>query len=268
MNRDEGPELGRRPAETETGYDEWGASAYRRPIASPNPVTQYFLTLKALLTQPTLFFRNLRRPVGMVAPLFFGIVTSWIGSALEYLWITGFGRFFQSRLSDVMHALEKTSEIDSSGQTEALLAMRERFMNWMFGVGSVLVDPFKSCAKILFLSFFVWVAARIFGNLLAHDENGQPIPEAEMRERFSYESAVAIIGFSMAASLFKGVPILGGLIAGTFAAVIAIIGARETYKVGGGRATVIALFPYLLLWGAILATMFAFLGGMLLLFLR
>lgn len=234
------------------GYDQ---SSNTSP--SSNPVVTYFITLKSILTQPTLFFRNLKRPTGLVAPLLFGIITNWIASALEYLWFTGLGKFFGSRLSDIFQALDKSSEIDSSGRTGALLAMREKVVDWMFGVGSVLVDPFKTCAQILFLSFFVWIGARIFAKI-----------SADAEERLSYESAVSVVGYSMAASLFKGVPIVGGLIAGVFIMMIAIIGARETYRVSSGRALVIALFPTLLFWGLIFAGVIAFFSAIMMLFLR
>jgi hypothetical protein len=240
---------------------EGTASDFSR-VPSTNPIAAYFRALKGLLTSPTTFFRNLERPVGVAAPLFFGVVTSWIGTALEYLWFTGFGRFFESRIADIFRALEKTSEIDSTGQTEAMLAMREKFFSWVFGVGSVLIDPFKTCAKILFLSVFVWIAARIFGRFSDQSD------VATLDERFSYESAVAIVGFAMAASIFKGIPLVGGMVATIFTIVISVIGAQETYKVGTGRALLIALFPSLLFWGLIFATIFAFLGGILMLFLR
>lgn len=234
------------------GYDR-----PNRPSRSENPVVTYFKTLKAILTHPTQFFRTLKRPPGIVGPLLFGIITNWIGSALEYIWFTGLRGFFGTRLSDIFRALDRSSEIDSSGQAGAVLAMRERIVEWMFGVGSVLIDPFKTCAQILFLSFFVWIGARIFAKLT---------PDAE--ERLGYQSAVAVVGYSMAASLFKGVPIIGGLIAGIFVVIIAITGARETYRVGSGRALVIALFPTLLFWGLLLAGMIAFFSAIVMMFLH
>jgi hypothetical protein len=262
----EGPTI---DPDTEThGYEEWGASPSRAPQGTPNPISQYFLTLKAILTSPTLFFRNLERPTGIAGPLFFGIVTNWIGSALEYLWITGFGRFFETSMSDILRALEKTAEIDTSGQTEALLAMRERFMSWAFGVGSVLIDPFKTCAKILFLSFFVWIAARIFGNITNRTPDQTSLTLDTVETRFSYDAAVAVVGFSMASSLFKGIPLVGAPIAWTFAVILSVIGARETYRVSKARAVVIALFPSLLLWGMLLAIVLALLGGVAMLFLH
>lgn len=241
--------------------DELESAGYVRstidPSRSSNPVSSYFLTLKAILTQPTLFFRNLKRPTGLVAPLLFGIITNWIASALEYTWFTGLGRFFGTRLSDIFRALDKSSEIDSSGQASAILAMREKMVDWMFGVGSVLVDPFKTCAQILFLSLFVWIGARIFSKITADSE-----------ERLSYESAVSVVGYSLAASLFKGIPIVGGLIAGVFIVMISIIGARETYKVSSGRALLIALFPTLLFWGLLFAGVLAFFSAIFMLFFR
>ncbi len=230
----------------------------REVPTSPNPVLHYFKTLKAVLTAPTLFFRDLPRPTGVVGPLFFGILTSWIGSALEYLWYSGFGRLFESRISDILHAFEKVPQIDSSGQFETALEMRKKVTEWVFGMSAVLIDPFKTCAWILFLSFFIWVAARLFAN--------RDYPPAE--KRLTYETAISIVAFSQAAALFKGVPIVGGMIAAIFAMIIAVIGATETYRVTTGRAVVIALFPSILFWGLILASMLAFFSAILMLFMR
>lgn len=241
----------------DAGYESLSS---KNEVERGNPIKRYFIDLKDLLTRPTFFFRNLERPVNPASPLFFGIVTSWIGAALEYLWYVGFGKFFESRIEDILRALEKTSEIDSSGQTETMLMMREKFVNWVFGMGSVLIDPFKTCVKILFLSFFVWIAARIFGNLSSKESDVEPL-----EDRFRYENAVAIVGYAMAATIFKGIPVVGGLISGTFIVVLSVIGAQEIYRVGSGRAIVIALFPSLLFWGLIFATIFAFLGGILML---
>lgn len=224
----------------------------------PNPITQYFATLKAILTRPTAFFRNLPRPTGIVGPLFFGILTSWFGSALEYLWVTGFGKVFESRISDLLSAMEKVPQIDSSGQFETALALRQKIVDWVFGVGAVLIDPFKSCVWILFLSLFVWVAARLFAN--------RDYPASE--RRLNYDTAVSIVGFAQAAALFKGVPMVGGLLSAIFAMVLSVIGATETYRVSAGRAIVIALFPTILFWGMLIAGMVAFFSAILVLILR
>lgn len=225
------------------------------PGTAPNPVTNYFATLRAVLTRPTDFFRALPRPPGIVGPLFFGILTSWFGSALEYLWYAGIGRVFQSRISDILHAFEKVPQIDTSGQFENALALREKITHWVFGVGAVLIDPFKTCAWILFLAFFIWIGARIFANR----------DYAPEERRLDYETAVSIAAFSQAAALFKGVPMLGGMLAAIFAMVIAVIGATETYRVSTGRAIVIALFPSILFWALILATILAFFSAILML---
>lgn len=227
-------------------------------MAEPNVVTSYFGTLRALLTRPSLFFRSLPRPVGVVGPLFFGIVTSWIGSAFEYLWYSGFGQIFGNRIADLMSAFEKVPQIDSSGRFETALAMREHIKNWVFGVGAVLVDPFKTCAWILFLSVFIWVAARLFANR----------DYAPEERRLDFAAAVSIAGYAQAAALFKAVPVLGGTISAIFAMVLGVIGATETYRVTTGRAILIALFPSILFWGLIFASFIAFFSAILMLFVQ
>jgi hypothetical protein len=229
-----------------------------RPRTSPNPVTHYFRTLAAILTHPSRFFRDLPRPTGFVGPLFFGILTSWFGSALEYLWYSGFGHVFRNRWNDLLNALEKVPQIDSSGQFESALAMRQKVTDWVFGVGSVLIDPFKSCAWILFLSVFVWIAARLFADR----------DYVKSENRLGFETALSIVAFSQAASLFKGVPVLGGLISVLFAMVLGTIGAKQTYRVTTSRALVIVLFPSILFWGMLIAGVVAFFSAILMFFLH
>lgn len=240
------------------GYDTRTPSSSSDSGSPFQPIIRYFQTLKALLTGPTQFFRDLPRPVSIATPLLFGIITNWIGSALEYLWYAGLGKAFETRIADIMDAFQKTAEIDSTGQTRTLLAMQEKFTGWAFGVGAVLVDPFFTCLKILFLAFFIWLAARLFASLA----------QSDIGERLSYESAVSIVGYSLAASIFKGIPLLGGLIAGVFAMAISVIGASQTYRVGTGRAILIALFPMILLWSLVIAGFIAFFSAIALLFLR
>lgn len=229
--------------------------------ATPHEVnlfSQYFLNLRDLLTRPTHFFRTLPRPVGFVGPLFFGIITSWFGSTLEFLWYSGFHQVFGSRLSDLMSVFDKVPQIDSSGRFETALALREKIANWVFGVGGVLIDPFKTCASILFLSTVIWIAARLFAD--------RDYPREE--KRLDYATAVSIVGFAQAASVFKIVPVLGGTIAALFAMVLSVIGVTETYRVTTGRAIVIALFPTILFWGLIFASVLAFFSAILMLFMH
>lgn len=237
--------------------------AHRETPNSPNPIFHYFKTLQAVLTRPSLFFRDLPRPTGIVGPLFFGILTSWFGSALQYFWYMGFGRLFESRFSDLMRAFEKVPQIDTSGQFtpgqfDTANEIRKKITEWVFGVGAVLIDPFKTFIWILFLSTFIWIAARLFAN--------RDYPPEEKRLRF--ETAISIVAFSQAAALFKGVPMVGGVLAVVFAMVIAVIGATETYRVSTGRAIVIALFPTILFWGIIIASILAFFSALVFLFVR
>jgi hypothetical protein len=233
------------------GYDP-------RPVAPESHLQIYFTSLKALLTRPREFFRSLKHPIGVARPLLFGVITHWVGSALSYLWFSGLGRLFERHFSSMFQALDQGAEIDSSGQLSSALAMRSQIMDWMFGVASVLIDPFKTTLRILFIAFFVWVGARLLASL----KN----PEAE--KRMGFDSAVAIVGFSMAASLFNAIPVVGGMIALIFGTVLSIIGASEIFQVKTGRAMVIALFPNILLFGLFFAAFIAFFSAVAMLLMR
>lgn len=203
-----------------------------------NLISDYFRTLKALLSSPTQFFHTLDLNRGMVGPLTFAVITHWVGAALAYLWQSAVGRVFQNDIRDFMGAFDKFVEIDSTDRSVMYVEMRQKVIDWMWGVGSVIVDPFKTVISILITSFFVWLGAKLLAN--PHVENSE--------RRFSFETAVALVSFGYAPSILQGIPMLGSTVAWLFTFIVTLIGAREIYRVGNGRGMVIVLFPKILLF--------------------
>lgn len=211
-----------------------------------NPVSEYFSTLWTILTHPTHFFRELNPGMGVVSPILFAVLTHWMGSGFSYLWKVGFGKFVEGRLSDFMIAFEKLSSLDEDVPLGTLQQMKDHFLTWVWGVGSVLIDPFLSVISILVTSFFIWIGARILGDIRRSDAS----------ERYSFESAVTIVSFSYAPSILQGLPLVGGLVSSLFIFIVTYIGAREVYRVSSMRGLLISIFPKLLVF-LFFAAMFA-----------
>lgn len=220
-------------------YTEQTESESLAPEISPNALVNYFTKLKLLYTTPSLFFRVLEPPFKVVPALIFALITHWLGAALGFFWQAALGKALESRLEEFITLFDQVVTIDQD--------LRERFMHWVWGVGSVLMDPFVTLGGILFTSVFVWMGARLLVSL--------DTPQA--RDRLTFDAAVTVVSYGMAASLLNVIPIVGSIVAPLFTAILTIIGAREVYRVGSGRATVIALFPKILLM-VLMLSVFAF----------
>ncbi|MEK6578982.1 MAG: hypothetical protein AABZ55_07125, partial [Bdellovibrionota bacterium] len=59
--------------------------------------------------------------------------------------------------------------------------------------------------------------------------------------------AARIVCYATTPSLFYAIPLLGGFTASLCTLILTIIGAKEVYRVGAGRALVIALFSKVVL---------------------
>jgi ribosomal protein S27AE len=225
--------------ETQAPYWESGGGIIR----------QYFRELFRILTNPTQFFRHLPLTGGLGRPLAFALATHWIGSAIGYLWGLLITRSMGISIGGTLSKLfEDVADVDSPGRSAQLIELKERAINWFWGAGSVIADPFFTLLKILFTSALVYIGARI---LVTPSVQGGP-------REISYESSVRIICFGMGPSILMALPIFGGPVSALLVIIVTIIGAREVYRVGFGRAATIALFPQVLFFGVFIA-LFAFL---------
>lgn len=202
----------------------------------------YGQELWSVLTRPSDFFRQMPIQGGLTRPLTFALITHWIGTALAHLWKSAIGGAFSQHLKDLLRVASDLSDADPFARTQVLNSFHDQVMPWIAGTGSVLLDPFITLFSILFLSLFVFIGARI---LVPLGREGTP-------HEIPYESAVRIICYSTAPSIFSAIPIFGPLLSTLLSVVISIIGAKRVYRVDSFRAAIIALFPNLLLFGIIL----------------
>lgn len=216
-------------------------------LMATNLFKRYFSDLKTVITQPTAFFRRVPLSGGFTGPLAFALVTHWIGTAFEYLWHSAFGGLFAGRIDQALRSFESLPEVESLGHGAVYQQFRQVFMEWVWGTGSVLLDPFWTVLSILWTGAFVFMGARL---LITPGRDGA------IRE-ITFESAVRIVAYATTPAIFKAVPGVGNLAATVGCWILAVIGAREVYRTSTTRAVFVGLFPQTLLFGVILLVLAA-----------
>jgi len=222
------------------------------PIASVSnktmgPIRRYWVTVWRILTQPKAFFRSMRLDGGVSGPLAFALITHWIGAAASFLWHLSIGGVVGGYFDRFMHVAGDVAEVDNPGRNAQLAEVTERLKNWFWGTGSVIADPFLTVLQILFISFLVFVGARL---LVTPGKNGAP-------REINFESALRIVCFGMTPSILSVLPLFGGPLAYIYLSIVTLIGAREVYRIDTGRATLVAFFPQVLLLSFVLLVFFA-----------
>ena len=211
--------------------------------ARPTDLIQNYLhDVKTILLSPARFFHDLPLNGGLSRPLTFALVTHWIGSAFRYLW----GQFTANGLEKVankyMHFSMSGADIDSPARFNQWMQAQQKISHllwsWMWGAGSIILDPFTTIVMIFLSSLFVFVGARLFVN-------------SSRQADVTYESVVRLVAYGMTPGIVAVFPFLGSLLAPLYVIVVTIIGAREMFRISNGRAALVALFPKLLFIGII-----------------
>lgn len=207
------------------------------------PIQRYFSDLWQILTRPSQFFRRMPTRGGVGVPLAFALIAHWLGEFGAFLWHSWIGERTAPYFQELFKFAGDVTDIDSPGRSSRVMELKDHFIHWFWGSGSVLIDPFATLFSILFTSFFVYLGAKL---LVTPGKNGAP-------SEITFESALRIICFGMSPAILAALPVFGSFISVFCVAIVTIIGAREVYRVGNMRATAIALFPKLLFFGIILA---------------
>lgn len=187
-------------------------------------VPVYFSQLGHILVHPTAFFRGLNSNVNPQGAIAFALVTHWIFSVTNYLW-----QFFTSPVSDSSQALKLIS-----------VPLNEKSL-WFWKAASVVADPFLTLPIVYFLSWVLFVGARIL--------IGTVRIQGLETERVTIGACQLIVSYSMAPIILASLPGIGAPIAFLYAMIIQTIGVSEIFDTSTGRALAVALFPDLLLCG-------------------
>lgn len=198
-----------------------------------DPIKAYFSSVRDVLTQPGLFFDSKKNITKMSGPIVFGLITAWIGAALEFLWrslsASSLNRFFEEFVR-----MQPDSSIESLGRYQA-------WVQWATGLGAVLTTPFTTVIGIFLWSTIIFLAAKLFIT--------EPVPGIDSTlptgpaRAVTFESIVILYSFSLASSLLKVIPFVGGFAAWIYFLVLLTIGIKAFFKVETGRAMVVALSP-------------------------
>ncbi|MGK5082742.1 YIP1 family protein [Bdellovibrionota bacterium FG-1] len=204
--------------------------------SGPALIGAFWGRLWQILTRPTEFFRQMPVRGGLAGPLAFALVVHWIGASVTFIWNSLLGGAIGSYVNQIIQMAGDVAEVDHPGRTAQLFEMSERIQHWVWGAGSVIADPFLTLARILFISFWIYLGARI---LVTPGKNQAP-------REITFESAVRVICYGLTPSILAALPLLGGVISGFYILAVTVIGAKEVYRVSSGRAMLIALFPQFL----------------------
>jgi len=211
-----------------------------------NTVRDYFRTLAHILTDPGDFFRREREldDGSVTGPIAFALVTHWIASAVEWIWRGAMGKLFQQWQGQIAHLLSEIAEVDSPGRGAWVGAVEQRFSQWVWGVGPVLLDPFFTLFSILFTGLLVYAGSRIL-------VTPQPLANGSL-QAIRFESTIRLLAYASAPGILACLPVAGSVLAYIVSSVVLVIGAHELYRVGWPRAIVIAFFPKVLFAGTLM----------------
>lgn len=216
-------------------------------------IRQYFKALWEIHVHPARYFRRVPTQGGIQGVLAFALVTHWLASALQYLWTHALEGLLTQESSELFGVLGDVAEIDHPGRAQKLHELYEQVSHWLWGIGAVIIDPFKTLLLLFFTSFFVYIGARI---LVTPGSGGSP---AEIR----FETALKVVALGSSPVILSAIPGFGPALAIVGAIFVTVIAAKEMYRIDYGRAVAVALFPKLLFLGIIVSGIV--LGGLALL---
>lgn len=208
-----------------------------------NPVAKYFAILKAVLFNPTAFFKaeaaSIVSAKSLAVPLVFAMVSDWIASLVNFIWSTLFGMAFDKKIVEWMSVQNQSGDGgDASSFIQNVAVYKSKAMEFLYGAGSVILAPFTALLKILVGAMIVHVAVKLF-----------------VRERpdrpHSWRATTAILAYATGPAVLSLIPGFGMLAAYILSFTVAVIGVREVYKTGSMRATVAVSFPSLVVLGFI-----------------
>jgi len=206
-------------------------------------IRQYFADLWTIITRPTEFFQRMPIRGGVGGPLAFALITHWLGESGNFVWRNILGGQFGETLSQGFSIMSgmfgDVADIDSASRQARVGEIRDHVLHWFWGAGTVIIDPFKTLVMILIISCLVYLGVRI---LVIAGRNGAP-------RELTYETALRIVCFGMSPAIFAALPFFGTALSWFLTLVVTTIGAREVYRIGTGRALLIALFPNLIFIG-------------------
>ena len=208
------------------------------------PIRIYFHRVRAIIFSPRSFFHKMPISGGASGPLAFALVTHWLATAVAHFWKGLIGEQALSVWGKLLGLFNQDKSIDSIGRLPWFHHSRDIVMDWFWHAGPIVIDPFLTLGKIILMSMVIFMGARVV------------VPaRAETSGKVTYESVLRILCYTVAADLIAVVPFVGSPLTWLFRLILMVVGMSEIYRIGTGRALVIALFPILIIAGMLSVAM-------------
>ena len=184
-----------------------GGLPWETQALGPQP---FLDTALLFIKDPAQAWRLTRETGDYVRPLLFGVIVGWVGLVFRALWGTIFGAGLTSMLPAQYAGLTR-----------------------MGGGGSLLVQVFLGP---LFVACGLFIAAAIIHVSFM-------IVGALTSSKSQFEGTFRLLCYASVANVANVVPLLGGLVAGVWAAYLVVVGAQQMHKTTQGKALLGILLP-------------------------
>ena len=189
-------------------------------------------TTRQVLLSPAEFFRGMPVAAGIGAPLGYGVLTAYIGTAVSAL--------YQLVLQGMMGGL--AGQFAQGGEAFERLAP---MLTGGFGlVVTLILGPLFALVFIFVASALIHVFLMLFGGA-----------------KRGFEATLRTVCYCQATQLLQIVPLCGGLVASVWGIVALIIGLSEAHGVGRGTAAAAVLLPIVVFCCCCVGGIFLMAGG-------
>jgi hypothetical protein len=186
-----------------------------------------FTTLKDVLFRPSGFFKRMPVTGGLTDPLLYALIIGMVGLIFSYFW--------QILLQGAMQGM----------MLPGMKAAAEQ--NMFRGIG---------LAVLAFFSPFLIILVLFIGSGILH-----VCLMLVKGARSGFEATFRVVAYGYSTYILLVIPFCGGLIAGVWAIVLAIIGLREAHETTGGKAAFAVFLPVVVCCGLFLVAIAMFMGA-------
>ena len=179
--------------------------AWETQAIGPQP---FLDTAMLFIKAPEQAWRQTRETGDYTRPLLFGVIAGWVGFVFRAIW----GTMFRAGLSRIIPA-QYAGMLGGGGSL----------------VGQVILGP-------LFVAIGLFVGAAILHVSFM-------IVGALTSSKSQFEGTFRLLCYASVANVANVVPLLGGLVAGLWAAYLIVIGAQQMHKTTQGKALFGILLP-------------------------
>ncbi len=184
-----------------------GGLPWETQALGPQP---FLDTALLFIKDPAQAWRLTRETGDYVRPLLFGVIVGWVGLVFRALWGTIFGAGLTSMLPAQYAGLTRM------GGGSSLIVQ-------------VILGPLFVACGLFIAAAIIHVSFMIVGALTS--------------SKSQFEGTFRLLCYASVANVANVVPLLGGLVAGVWAAYLVVIGAQQMHKTTQGKALLGILLP-------------------------